>query len=117
MAGSHRKEYGPIHPTPSIWNVHRVTASFEAQLRGFDEKHPRYSQVMNMDVLRAAVTDREWTYWRVTWDTAQKPWFDAAKEGKELLVDWRDDFRHFWSGSTHNTDPNLCHDSRVLEYL
>jgi hypothetical protein len=72
---------------------------------------------MDMQVLKREVGDAGWRYWGFWWDTAQKPWFDAAIHDKAVLVDESDDFRHFWMGSTHNPDPSVVNDSRVKEYL
>jgi hypothetical protein len=117
MAGSHRKSYGPIHPTPSIWDVNQVKHSFMEQLRRDDVNHPRFHEVMNMKNLMDQITDQERNYWSNYWDTAQKPWFDCAIHDKAVLVEATPDFRHFWMGSTSNTDPNQVGDDRVKQYL
>jgi len=117
MAGSHRKWYGPIHPTPSIWNLDQIRASFVEQPRGSDVHHPRFHKLMDMKGLFSQLQPREMAYWRSWWDTAQKPWFDAAIHDKTLLVEESPDFRHFWQGSSHNTDPTKVDDARVIQYL
>jgi hypothetical protein len=117
MAGSYRKSYGPIHPTPSVWDVNQVKSSFREQLRGSDVKHPRFHDLMDMRDLMSQTTVRDRGYWTSWWDTAQKPWFDAAIHDKALLVEESPDFKHFWMGSTHNTDPSKTGDSRVTQYL
>jgi hypothetical protein len=118
MAGSHRKSYGPIHPTPSIWDVSQINSSFGEQLRGSDHSHSRFHELVDMKSLEPAMTNawfRE--YWTNYWDTAQKPWFDCAIHDKAFLVDESPDFKHFWNGSTHNTDPSKTGDPRVTQYL
>lgn len=117
MVGSHRKVFGPIHPTPSIWDVHHCTASFEIMLRGDDVNDPMFTQLVDMEKLQASVPAEYWPFWSVSWDTAQKTWYEAAKEKKDLLVDGSDDFQHFWQGSTHRTDPIVWGGERVREYL
>ena len=127
MAGSHWKTYGPIHPTPSIWDVNQIRSSFKEQLRGSDMNHPRFHELMDMKDLMAQAEredlmsgpGRGWfqSYWANWWDTAQKPWFDAAINDKTLLVEETPDFKHFWYGSSHNPDPSKMGDSRVFQYL
>ena len=115
MAGSHRKSYGPIHPTPSIWDVNQIVSSFGEQPRGSDANHPRFHELMDMKDLMSQTMGAE--YWRLYWDTAQKPWFDAAIHDKTLLVEEAQDFKHFWRGSTHDTNPSKTGDPRVIQYL
>jgi hypothetical protein len=116
MAGSHLKSYGPIHPTPSIWDVGQIQSSFREQPRGSDMNHPRFHELMNMkDLMAHAKREKLEAYWAGSWDTAQKPWFDAAIHDKALLVEPTPDFEHFWNGST--TDPSKIVDSRVTQYL
>ena len=117
MVGSHRKFYGPIHPTPSLWAVNRIQASFREQLRGSDASHPRFSELMDMKGLMASLQPREVAYWTSWWDTAQKPWFDAAIHDRTLLIEESPDFRHFWGGSSFNVDPAKSGDPRVAQYL
>jgi hypothetical protein len=116
MAGSHQKSYGPIHPTPSIWDVNQIRSSFREQLRGSDMGHPRFHELVNMKDLMDQ-TNNDQIYWAKYWDTAQKPWFDAAIHDKALLIKEEPDFKHFWYGSTHNTDPTKVGDPRVIQYL
>ena len=54
MAGAHRKPWGPIHPTPSAWLVREVRTSFAIQYRPRPVAHPRFSELVNLEVLRAA---------------------------------------------------------------
>ena len=118
MAGSHRKGYGPIHPTPSIWDMTKINSSFRTQPRGSDMNHPRFNELMNMEFLREGTIGYGWeNYWSSHWDTAQKPWFDAAVHDKTLLVAETPDFKHFWYGSSTNPDPNKTGDPRVAQYL
>jgi hypothetical protein len=119
MAGSHRKSYGPIHPTPSIWKVNQITSSFGSQRRGSDMNHPRFHELMDMKELLSDPVNRGGPngYWETCWDTAQKPWFDCAVHDKAVLVEETPDFRHFWCGSTSRPDPARYGDPRVMQYL
>lgn len=120
MAGSHRKSYGPIHPTPSIWDVNQIKSSFKEQLRGSDMSHPRFNELVDMkDLMSPENITSPWFehYWGNWWDTAQKPWFDAAVHDKALLVEETPDFKHYWSGSRCNPDPVKFGDSRLAQYL
>jgi hypothetical protein len=117
MAGSHRKSYGPIHPTPSIWDVSQITSSFKEQPRGSDANHPRFYELVDMKNLMSVIEDWERGYWMNFWDTAQKTWFDAAIHDKTLLVEGDPSFQHFWCGSSHNPDPSKTGDFRVTQYL
>jgi hypothetical protein len=119
MAGSHRKSYGPIHPTPSIWDVRQIKSSFKEQLRGSDMSHPRFNELVDMKDLMAQAEKTAWFqhYWGNWWDTAQKPWFECAVYDKALLVEATPDFKHFWSGSGNNPNPAKFGDFRVNQYL
>jgi hypothetical protein len=116
MCGSCLKEYGPIHPTPSIWSVNYLASSFEVQLRGDDVWHPKFHTLFDMKKLSELVGGLG-DYWGHYWDTAQRAWFDAAKEDKAVSVDPSPDFKHFWRGSSSDTDPFRCGDDRVFKYL
>lgn len=101
MAGSHRKEYGPIHVTPSLWRVASICTSFDYANRLPDEKHARFSELFNRDWLLNAVTTakQDTEFWRTTWDTGQHVWFDCAVQDKAFLAAATDDFEHLWFGS------------------
>lgn len=106
MAGSHRKQYGPIHPAPSLWRVGEITTSFAIQGRADDLAHPRFRELFDLDWLVAATAElgtSDW--WRDHWDTAQRAWFLAAVEGRAALAPETPDFRHFWCGSSSNRHP------------
>jgi hypothetical protein len=119
MIGSHLKDYGPIHPTPSIWNIDKIKTSFEVQLRCQDECHPRFHELFDLDFLRERVKREgdSWEWWKKYWDTAQRAWFLAAIRDKAKLVDKADDFIHFWGGSKSGRDPYSFNDPRLIEYL
>jgi hypothetical protein len=120
MAGTYRKPYGPIHPTPSIWDTGHIVASFEAHDRTEERGYSRYPELYSEDKLREAVFDGDessWWWWENHWDTTQRAWFYMALEDRATLVTNPGDFRHFWQGSSKNTDPTKCDDSRVLDYL
>jgi len=106
MAGSHRKRYGPIHPTPSLWRVDRIATSFEVQPRGADARHPLFHQLVDVDWLTDTVREEggPWAWWRDHWDTGQRAWFQAAVLGRAEAVPETDDFHHFWYGSTARRD-------------
>lgn len=101
MAGSHRKEYGPIHPTPSLWRVSQIRSSFDYADRIPDERHPRFGELFNREWLLNAVAEanQDTEFWLTKWDSGQRPWFDCAVEDKAILVADTDDFEHFWFGS------------------
>src|SRR5262249_59467207 len=102
MAGSFRKGYGPIHPTPSAWRVDRVRSSFCGLERAPDESHPRFRELFDLGTMRALCrSPGERSYFERFWDTGEKPWFDAALEGRTACVE-PPDFRHYWLGSTRN---------------
>ena len=102
MAGSARKAYGPIHPTPSAWRVDQVHGSFSARERAPDESHPRFHELFQLSVLKDVCRHPgEWSWGERFWDTGEKPWFVAAAEGRTKLVD-APDFHHYWYGSTKN---------------
>ncbi len=101
MAGSHRKEYGPIHPTPSLWKVDRIQTSFDYANRIPDEEHPRFLELFKREWLLRAIENagEDLNFWTTTWDSAQQAWFRFAVEGKAFHADSTADFKHFWAGS------------------
>jgi hypothetical protein len=107
MAGSHRKSYGPLHPTPSIWDLDFVEGSFRQQPRGSDSMHPDFLGVFDFASLMATceqMYDASITAWfREYWDTGHKPWFQADIKKQCVFVPPSDDFIHFWKGS--ETEP------------
>jgi hypothetical protein len=70
-----------------------------------------------MKDLMSLTTDHDRAYWTVNWDTAQKPWFDAAVHDKALLVEADPSFCHFWRGSSSDNDPSKAGDLRIAQYL
>lgn len=110
MAGSHRKAYGPIHPTPSLWRISKIQSSFDYADRLPDEGHPRFSELFQRDWLlqRIHEAQQDTQFWRTTWDTGQKAWFDCAIADKAFQAESADDFEHFWFGSdSHLTEQQL----------
>jgi len=101
MAGSHRKQYGPIHPTPSLWRVSKICSSFDYASRLEDERHPRFQELFDRDWLLNAVSEagQDTEFWRTTWDSGQRLWFDCAVENKAFHASDATDFVHFWFGS------------------
>ena len=101
MSGSHRKEYGPIHPTPSLWRVDKIQTSFDYASRIPDEDHPLFHKLFRRAWLLEAITNarQDLQFWTTTWDSAQKAWFQFAVEGKAYHAEETDDFKHFWAGS------------------
>jgi hypothetical protein len=118
MVGSHRKAYGPIHPTPSVWRVNDVTTSFRAGAREDDILHPRFAELFDLPGLRRRTAQlytpdiREW--FEKNWDTAQRAWFLLAVENKTALVN-QSDVIHYWAGSRRG--PREVGDDRLLSYL
>jgi hypothetical protein len=119
MVGSHRKDYGPIHPTPSIWDLDQIKTSFETQPRDHDESHPRFRELFDLEHLRKRVLNEgdSWDWWGKYWDTAQRAWFLAAIEDKARLVEKAADFVHYWSGSRPDRGPHSFNDPRLSRYL
>jgi len=101
MAGSHRKHYGPIHPTPSLWRVSRIRSSFDYANRLEDERHPRFLELFDRAWLIQAVSEagQNPEFWKTTWDSGQRPWFECAVENKAFHAVEANDFVHFWFGS------------------
>ena len=104
MAGSYRKPWGPIHPTPSAWLVREVRTSFAIQSRPRPETLPGLSELVNLELLRAVAEAEDcWEDWaKDNWDAADKAWFQAAIHDRAALVE-APGFRHFWLGSSVNS--------------
>src|SRR5262245_21314623 len=102
MAGSFRQPHGPTHPTPSAWLVSEVQASFRArQWRGGDEGHPRFRELVDLEVLWASYAPLGLLpRWGKYWDTGEKAWFEVAVRDRAALVE-TPGFRHYWFGTTH----------------
>src|SRR5262249_40255524 len=65
-----------------------------------DEQHPRFRELVALDVLRAALEPAGmWELWGRFWDTGEKAWFDAAVCDRAVHVA-TPDFRHIWHGSS-----------------
>ena len=93
----------PPRPRPG-W-VREVRSSFRTQPNKDDKLHPRFAELVNFESLRAMDESPSYIGWAEThWDTAEKPWFEAAIHGKATLVD-APDFRHFWLGSAAHSLP------------
>jgi hypothetical protein len=105
MAGAHRKAWGPIHPTPSAWLVREVRTSFAEQSLPRSVAHPRFNDLVDLEVLRAAAeSDGCWEWAQRRWDTAAMAWFQAAVHDRTSLVD-APGFQHFWLGASSNCLP------------
>jgi|GEM_PF-976467 len=130
MAGTCRKSYGPIHPTPSAWQVSKVRASFKAQSRSSEVQDRRFASLVDLQVLKEEATRQGcWTWFEKNWDTADKAWFLAALSGRTALVTGSG-FKHYWNGSTRHLlserellvrfpelSPYLATTSRAVERL
>ncbi len=119
MAGSHRKEYGPIHPTPSLWRVAEIRSSFDYANRLPDEEHSRFFELFRRDWLLNALTEakQDTAFWETTWDTGQRAWFDCAVAEKAFHAESTDDFEHFWFGSdAYFTEQQLSGRPELKEY-
>ena len=102
MAGSHRKPWGSIHPTPSAWRVAELRATFEGQPRARDRPHARYAELVNEDAIRAETGPLgTWPWWDLYWDTGERAWFHAAASDRAALVE-TPGLHHYWCGSTSN---------------
>lgn len=118
MVGAHRKSYGPLHPTPSLWDLTAIEGSFRQQRRGDEVHHPRFSELFDLEGLLAKCRARgepsheEW--FSRHWDTAQRCWFLLATQDRTMQVT-SDGFRHFWRGSAK--DPLHVEDTELLELL
>jgi exopolysaccharide biosynthesis predicted pyruvyltransferase EpsI len=100
MSASHRKQYGPLHVTPSLW---RVTESHPLSMdyapRGPDESHPQFADLFDLPWLLKEAPARWRWFWEQQWDTGQKSWFELAVRGQTALVEDSRDFEHYWEGS------------------
>jgi hypothetical protein len=121
MCGAMRQCYGPIHPTPSMWRVQAIAASFADQPRGSDPQHPRYAEVFDYETLMNRVRDESadrGVWWTIHWDTGQKNWFEAAVRDRAVLAGATTDFRHFFCGSSHHRNhPAFTEDAAIQELL
>lgn len=100
MAASHRKQYGPLHVTPSLWAITPTSpSSMDYADRRLDEIHPRFAELFDRPWLLNAVPAETLSFWQTKWDTGQKAWFDLAVHDQATQVGETRDFRHFWSGS------------------
>jgi hypothetical protein len=105
MAGAVRKDWGPIHPTPSAWLVREARTTFQEQPREQDMRHPRYAELIDMDRLKIQADKAGvWDWARDTWDAGDRAWFEAAVLDKAVLVD-APGFHHFWYGTTAHALP------------
>ena len=119
MAGSHRKEYGPIHLTPSLWRVSEIRSSFDYANRLPDEGHSRFLELFRRDWLLNAITEakQDTEFWRTTWDTGQRAWFDCAVADKAFHAESTEDFEHFWFGSdAYFTEQQMSGRPELKEY-
>jgi hypothetical protein len=99
MAGANRKPWGPIHPTPSAWLIRQVSGTFKGRPMARDIDHPRFQELVDLDVLEEQAREQGcWEWARTRWDTADRAWFSAAIHDRAALVE-APDFRHFWLGS------------------
>jgi hypothetical protein len=91
--GSHKKQYGPIHPAPCALATAPSWGTFDAVRKTQDEvRHPRFLELYKVEALKNAP-------WHLThWDTAQRNWFFAAVNDRALLVE-APDFSHLWKSS------------------
>lgn len=107
MVGIHRKMYGPIHPTPSLWRLDRIPCSFCQQPRGTDEQHSRFPEVFDKPKLLTAIQNmydpKTIAWFDKNWDTAQRAWFLLAIENRAARVSGAD-FTHYWCGSARAPD-------------
>lgn len=119
MAGSHKKFFGPIHPTPSMWDLNFVTDTFKQIPRGEDALEPRFSELVDLGKLLSYCKTKYETsvveWFENYWDTGHKPWFTAALSNKASLVPNGGDFIHFWKGS--ETTPSISHHPAISKYL
>lgn len=119
MAAVYAKPYGPLHPTPSLWQLSAVPGSFRACWRGTDQQHPRYRELYDLDFVqnlppgtREIIGGEDWyDMWinpvTCMWDTAQKNWFDLAVDNrcvhtgtcrKDVAAADRNSDTQFWHG-------------------
>lgn len=108
MAGSHRKSFGPIHVTPSLWRIDEIRHPFDIQPREPDESHPRFAELFDRLRFNTFLTGkppstREWC--DQYWDCGQKLWFEAAVRDRAVLVPKTRDFLHFWRGTRSRPNP------------
>jgi hypothetical protein len=114
MAGSVRQRHGPIHPTPSAWQVEEVRASFTiTPWKGLDEQHARFATLVDPAALKNDTSPMGvWIGWTCHWDTGHKAWFEAAIHDRAALVE-TPGFTHYWHGSH---DKRLSEESLATRY-
>src|SRR5262249_23412714 len=95
-----RQCHGPIHPTPSAWQVGKTQSSFKiTPWKGRDELHPRFPELVDVARLAGDTSPMgAWIGWTRYWDTGHKAWFEAAIRDRADLVD-TPGFKHYWHGS------------------
>lgn len=119
MAASHKKLYGPLHVTPSLWEISaEAPATMDYVKRGPDESHPRFHELFNLPWLLKEAPEATRHFWLSTWDTGQKAWFEAAIQDRAALVEETPDFEHFWFGSRAWTDPqDIRYHAELKQYV
>ena len=120
MASGHKKIYGPLHLTPSIWDVSKISRSFRVQLRDKDQKSSDFTLHVDLTALRAYCAEhnyddstKEW--WEAHWDTGQAAWFYAALHEKARFIGESTDFKHFWKSAS--SSPDLENHPELKEFL
>lgn len=99
MAGPCKLPFGPIHPCPTIWDIDRISDSFDISYRSqaINQKVFSYKKMARWFVDNNMKDDEIW-FWCHFWDCGIKNWYKAALDG--LAVDSADSggFRHLWNG-------------------
>lgn len=93
-----RRWHGYAGLSPSMWRIDKLQTSFLHVKRGKEMEHPRIEEVIAMSKYLKTVGDANNGWFRETWDTAQKIWFEAALCDKAHLFDGFEDFIHFGAG-------------------
>jgi hypothetical protein len=99
LVGTHKTEYGPVHPAASAWDTTVNWHSFGAGRKSWRERlSTDYRQLLRLK------GQPGWLY--RNWDTAQRNWFQAARRDRVLLLDENRihgrELYHFWNGSRVN---------------
>lgn len=101
MAGPSRLPFGPIHPCPSIWDINRISGSFQVTNRDIDIDLSIFNYVEMIKWLHTNQFDETSIWlWCHKWDCGIKNWYMAATQGLAVETVNNGDFKHFYNGRT-----------------
>lgn len=94
MASGHKFNFGPLHPTPSIWLVKKAR-HLDFLHKSKDELPPPsdYKRYIDEDLMSTTNFCKDY------WDVGQYAWYLCARRGKARYVEVND-IVHFWRGTS-----------------